>query len=170
MCKIMLFLMMLLLLGYALTCAAEPIFQPQTRDISVMHYRLNSMLPAWSQDDAFYQTLDYPLESLHIDHLSRQTDLELNNALMQFSRRMRFAFSPQFVIKPFIAIEEVKDMLTFYQYRVQSRQIQITQNFEAKTALSGEIISLKKARANRIFALSPCQKRVYGLHLRINFK
>jgi len=156
--------------GSSRFCHAENM--SASRDFSLIHYQKDTMLPAWETDRDTYEALNAPIFPLRINRLSRQTNLELNNALSRFSKKVRFSFSPQVVMKPFIAIREMQDILAFYQSRQQSKQIEIDQNFEAKTAklMLGQSASINNLARSKLFALSPYQNRIYGLHLQINFK
>ncbi len=151
-------------------CRAEA--SADAQDFSLIHYDKESMLPAWEMDTAVYAAMNEPEFSLRIDRLSRQTNFVLNNTLSRFSKKVRLSFSPQVVMKPFIAVREVQDMLAFYQSRRLSKRIRIDQNFEAKTAklLLGQRASIDNLTRSKLFALSPYQNRIYGLHLQINFK
>ncbi len=155
--------------GSPLRCAEA---EAHPRDFSLIHYDQEFMLPAWDMDDAVYAAMNEPAFSLRIDRLSRQTNFVLNNSLSRFSKKVRLSFSPQVVMKPFIAVREVQDMLAFYQSRRLSKRIRIDQNFEAKTAklLLGQRASIDNLTRSKLFALSPYQNRIYGLHLQINFK
>ena len=163
-------IILLSLWGNSQLCCAEEM--GEYRDFSLIHYEKDTMLPAWETDFATYETLNAPIFSLRVNRLSRQTNLELNNTLSWFSKKVRLSFSPQIVMKPFIAVREVQDILAFYQTRQQSKQIEIDQNFEAKTAklMLGQQASIENSTRSRFFALSPYQNRIYGLHLQINFK
>lgn len=156
--------------GQSQFCCAEKM--AERRDLSLIHYEKGTMLPAWETDFATYEALNVPIFTVRVNRLSRQTNLELNNTLSWFSKKVCLSFSPQVVMKPFVAVREVQDILAFYQTRQQSRQIEIDQNFEAKTAklMLGQQASIENSTRSRFFALSPYQNRIYGLHLQINFK
>ncbi len=160
----------LLAWGSSHACCAEQVIN--TRDFSLVHYEQASMLPAWETDHAIYEALNSPVLSLRINRLSRQTNLELNNALSRFSKKVRLSFSPKVVMKPFIAVREVQDVLAFYQSRQLTKQVEIDQNFEAKIAklMLAHRASINNLSRSKLFALSPYQNRIYGLHLQINFK
>ena len=147
----------LLAWGSSQVCCAEQLVK--TRDFSLVHYEQASMLPAWETDHAMFEALNSPALSVRINRLSRQANIELNNALSRFSKKVRVSFSPKVVMKPFIAVREVQDMLAFYQSRQLTKQVEIDQNFEAKIAklMLAHRASINNLSRSKLFALSPYQ-------------
>lgn len=145
-----------------------------TRDVhlSLIHYSNKAYHPQWLEDGAFATILRLNVDKDvgGVNYLAKQTNLTLNSTLHVLKKKVRFAFSPQVVLKPFFAVREVEDMLAIVRSKLRKNDIQIDENFQAKTLISSKTLSsLKKINTSKPFALSPYQNRIYGLHFQINW-
>jgi hypothetical protein len=137
-------------------------------ELCIIRYDENRLQPNWLEGGAFSEILERDMKEQGIDHLAKQTTLVLNNTLNGLAKKIRIRFSPQVVVKPFVIFEELQNMLLVYQSKKLRENIQIDENFQAKTALlPSQISQLKKIKTRRPLSVSPYQNRIYGLHIQI---
>ena len=137
-------------------------------ELCIIRYDENCLQPNWLEDGAFSEILERDIKEQGIDHLAKQTNLELNNTLNGLAKKIRIRFSPKVVVKPFVIFEELQNMLLVYQSKKLKKNIQIDENFQAKsTLLPSQISQLKKIKPRRLLSVSPYQNRIYGLHIQI---
>ncbi|MBD3305392.1 hypothetical protein GF339_03385 [candidate division KSB3 bacterium] len=157
---------LLLLLSGLLPSSACAGRGPQ--DLNLVGYAQGALQPQWLADGAFSSALERDLRCICLNHLSTQTEVELQNTLSGLARKIRFRFSPSVVIKPFVIFEELQNALFIYQTKKLRKDVQVDENFEAKTSLLPRQISkLKKMKKTKSLSVSPYYNKIYGLHIQI---
>jgi hypothetical protein len=134
----------------------------------LLRYDENCLQPNWIEGGAFAEILKQDMKEQCVNYLAKQTNLELTNTLNGLAKKIRIELSPKVAVKPFIIFEELRNALVVYRSKKLKKNIQIDENFQAKTDLKpNQITQLKKLNKRKFFSVSPYRNKIYGLHLQI---
>ena len=140
----------------------------QGEEFAFLYYDENTLQPRWIEGGVFSAILAQDIDARSIDYLAKQTNFVLNNVLNSLKKKIKISFHPKIIVKPFVVVEEIQDLLVIYRSKRQRKDIHIDERFQAKVLIRPSAIShLRKISQRKPFAVSPYYNKIYGLHLQI---
>ena len=141
--------------------------------LSLMGHDGNSLQIYWIDNGPFADILWKDVKNYCVNYDEEQTSRDLNIRLSKFHESIQITFTPQIIIKPFILVEELRDLLVVYKSKQYRKNLPINENFQFRAlSLSQTISHIKKIiseRSQRALSLSPYHNRIYGLYLEIHW-
>ena len=138
---------------------------------ALFHQDRQILSPHWNEQGAFAKVLQKDIQRVAIAYNEEQVIRKFTFQLNTLTEKLSVSFTPKIIIKPFILIEELQDLLLVYHTRRSCDTIPINENFQMRRlSLANAVMQMKKIlekRLNRSLSLSPYYNRIYGFHLQI---
>jgi len=142
----------------------------QKGNFSLIQYDENSSQLSWIEGGAFSEALQRNRQEYQLTPLTRQKNFTVSYFLNGLRKKVKLAFSPKVVIKPFILVEELQELFLAYQSQKREETASANETVQAKAMMPSDGMARAKQITNpTTFSFSPYYHRVYGIHLQIKW-
>lgn len=144
---------------------------PLPSQFALFHQDREMLSPHWNKQGAFANLLRKDVQRISLAYNEERVIRKVTFQLDMLTEKLSVSFTPKIVIKPFILIEELQDLLLVYHSRQSHDRIPINKNFQMRHfSLTNAAMQVKKIlekRSNRSLSVCPYYNKIYGLHLKI---
>lgn len=144
---------------------------PLPSQFALFHQDRQILSPHWNEQGVFANLLRKDVQRVSLYYNEKHVIRKFTFRLNTLTEKLSLSFTPKIIIKPFILIEELQDLLLVYHSRQSRDRIPINENFQMRHfSLANAAMQVKKIlekRSNRSLSVCPYYNRTYGLHLQI---
>ncbi|GAK60757.1 hypothetical protein U27_00655 [Candidatus Vecturithrix granuli] len=144
---------------------------PLPPQFALFHQERQILFPHWNEQGAFANVLRKDVQRVSLAYNEEHVIRKFTFQLTTLTEKLSISFTPKIIIKPFILIEELQDLLLVYHSRRSRDTIPINENFQMRRlSLANAAMQVKKIlekRSNRSLSVCPYYHSIYGLHLQI---